>query len=219
MHFDIVHRKTSSLDWTEVITCPHCGHVAKGRVHVSAVGRGEAHYGLFNDDAKERAGVDAFANASSKGETLLRRAKCAACGKRGTGAGGAIASACGLGFLMAVFGFKSMGGGSLVLGVLMAIVLSPLFAWWGAREADRTVSWEEVLVNVPEHFVNPMAARAPAPAPATPVVAQQPVPPLEPERVMAPRWETPDLPNQPKLDAGGDGELELDLDRSWNKKG
>jgi DNA-directed RNA polymerase subunit RPC12/RpoP len=214
MHFDIVHRKTSSLDWTEVITCPHCGHVAKGRVHVSAEGRGNAHYGLFNDDAKERAGVDAFANASSKGEELLRRAKCAACGKRAAGAGGAILSASGLGFLMAVFGFSTLGGGSLVLGVLMAIVLSPLFAWWGAREADRTVSWEEVLVNVPEHFVNPMASRAP--------VAVRPLvvsPPPEPEHVMAPRWETPDLPNQPKLDAGGDGELELDLDRSWNKNG
>lgn len=218
MHFDIVHRKTSSLDWTEVITCPHCGNVAKGRVHVSATGRGEAHYGLFNDDAKERAGVDAFQNASSRGEMLLRRAKCPACGKRGAGVGGSIASACGLGFLMAVFGFRELGGGSVVLGVLMAIVLAPVFAWWSTSEADRKVSWESVMTHIPEHLVNPMARRAPVQPLALDPIAEAPPPP-EPEQRMAPRWETPDLPNQPKLDSGGEGELELDLDRSWNKKG
>jgi hypothetical protein len=30
MDFDVVHRRTANLDWSELITCPHCGNRARG---------------------------------------------------------------------------------------------------------------------------------------------------------------------------------------------
>ncbi len=65
MPIDIHHHRRADLDWSELITCPHCGNRARGRVAVTGVGEGTAHGGLFNEDAHQRAGIDAFDKAAS----------------------------------------------------------------------------------------------------------------------------------------------------------
>ena len=202
MPFDLHHHRRADLDWSELITCPHCGNRARGRVAVTGVGEGTAHGGLFNDDARTRAGIDAFDKASSQGASLLRRAKCPACGKRGQGSLGSFVTAAGLGLSMAVFGYRTLGEAAILLGALMVLPLGALFAWWHTNKADSAVSWETV------------ADLAPSTLPQSPGwAAQQAPPPAE-----APRWETPEPPSPNPEPAPESSGLELDLDRSWNKK-
>ncbi|MER2559324.1 MAG: hypothetical protein ABTQ32_01310 [Myxococcaceae bacterium] len=194
MPLDIHHHRRADLDWSELITCPHCGHRARGRVAVSGVGEGTAHGGLFNEDAHQRAGIDAFDKASSQGASLLRRAKCPACGKRGQGSLGSFMTAAGLGLSMAVLGYRQLEEAAIVLGVVMVLPLGALFAWWHTNKADSAVSWESV------------ADLAPAARPISPGWAAQQAPP---KPVQAP----------PNLEPPGESSgLELDFDRSWNKK-
>lgn len=198
MPLDIHHHRRANLDWSELITCPHCGNRARGRVAVSGVGEGTAHGGLFNDDAQTRAGIDAFDKASSRGASLLRRAKCPACGKRGQGSAGSFMTAAGLGLSMAVLGYRQLEEASILLGALMVLPLGALFAWWHTNKADSSVSWERVA---------DLAPTSPSPGWA----AQQRAP-------EAPRWETPEPPSPNAEPAPESSGLELDLDRSWNKK-
>lgn len=202
MPLDLHHHRRADLDWSELITCPHCGNRARGRVAVTGVGEGTAHGGLFNDDARARAGIDAFDKASSQGASLLRRAKCPACGKRGQGSFGSFVTAAGLGLSMAVFGYRQLGEAAILLGALMVLPLGALFAWWHTNKADSAVSWERIADLPP-----PTLAQSPGWA------AQQAPPPAQ-----APRWETPE-PASPNLEPAPESSgLELDLDRSWNKK-
>lgn len=205
MPVDIHHHRRTDLDWSELITCPHCGNRARGRVAVSGVGEGTAHGGLFNEDAHQRAGIDAFDKASSQGASLLRRAKCPACGKRGQGSLGSFMTAAGLGLSMAVLGYRQLEEAAILLGAVMVLPLGALFAWWHTNKADSAVVWESV------------ADLAPATLPISPGWAAQQAPKAEPTQ--APRWETPEPPSPPNLEPPGESSgLELDFDRSWNKK-
>lgn len=203
MPVDLHHYRSANLDWSELITCPHCGNRARGRVAVTGVGQGTAHGGLFNEDARTRAGIDAFDKASSEGAALLRRAKCPACGKRGEGTLGSFFTAAGLGLSMAVFGYRQLEEAALVLGALMVVPLGLVFALWRTNKADRQVVWESV------------ADLSPSALPLSPGWAAQQAPP---DPAPAPRWETPEPPS-PDLEPPGESSgLELDFDRSWNKK-
>lgn len=204
MPIDLHHHRRAELDWSEVITCPHCGNRARGRVAVTGVGEGTAHGGLFNEDARARAGIDAFDKASSEGAALLRRAKCAACGKRSEGNLGSFITAAGLGLSMAVFGYRELEGAALVLGAFMVIPLGVVFAWWRTNKADASVVWEGV------------AELPPSALPVSPGWAAQQAP--KPEPTQAPRWETPEPPSPNLEPASESSGLELDFDRSWNKK-
>ena len=156
-----------------------------------------------NLDAFEK-DIDAFDKASSQGASLLRRAKCPACGKRGQGSLGSFMTAAGLGLSMAVLGYRQLEEAAIVLGVVMVLPLGALFAWWHTNKADSAVNWESV------------ADLAPAARPISPGWAAQQAPP---EPVQAPRWETPEPPSPPNLEPPGESSgLELDFDRSWNKK-
>ena len=85
MHRHLQTRSTS-LDWTEVVECPHC-HV-RSTARATAGGHGVGSHGHWasredREDAKVAAGTDAFHSAMGKAKAAIRRARCPRCGKRG----------------------------------------------------------------------------------------------------------------------------------------
>jgi hypothetical protein len=104
---------------------------------------------------------------------------------------------------MAVLGYRDLGEAAVVLAVVMVAPLGLLFAWWRTRKADAHVSWERGL-DVPPHLASPGWAAAQAPR--------------APEPRHTPQWETPEPPPANPEPAPESSGLELDLDRSWNKK-
>ncbi len=110
-----MYQRESALDWSEKVSCPKCNFTWKARVQVGGRGTGSAVYGVGRDSAKERAGIDAFSNASAEGERLIRLSKCPKCGHRR--AGPVSFSGLALGFLA---GFLVCG---LVSGLAEAIHL------------------------------------------------------------------------------------------------
>ncbi len=200
MHFDTLHTQTSRLDWSEVITCPGCRTKWKARVKVKASGTGRAHYGIGQEDAHDRAGVSAFSNASEAGAALIRRAKCPRCGQRSGGlfslAFQSIAITAVLGWLSYRWLPERLGGFLAVAGVL---VITPLLIWYGLSQAERRVSFEPIN-EVPEHLVRRDSQRA-----------------LDVPEPLAPPPDV-DQPVATTQAPGAEPELELDVDRSWNKK-
>lgn len=146
---DVVYRKTSALDWSEQVSCPKCNTRWKARVQVAASGTGAAAYGIGRDAAKDRAGIDAFTNASEAGERLIRLSKCPKCGHRRVGAVSLWGLAVGFvaGFLASgVFSLIGQGVHSNALAGLGCLV-GPVVMVWVARlvrqrefaEADASV--------------------------------------------------------------------------------
>ncbi len=103
---------------------------------------------------------------------------------------------------MAVLGYRQLEEASIVLGVAMVLPLGAVFAWWHTNKADTSVAWETV------------ADLPPPTMPRSPGWAAVESPPV----AVAPRWETPEPPSPNLEPAPESSGLELDLDRSWNKK-
>ncbi|MFO0599972.1 MAG: hypothetical protein U0228_31975 [Myxococcaceae bacterium] len=82
LRLDVVHTRSTTLGWTEELECPKCQRRWKAGVRVTGTGRGSANYGIGNQQARDRAGIEAFSNASEEGARLIRLAACPACGHR-----------------------------------------------------------------------------------------------------------------------------------------
>jgi hypothetical protein len=206
---ETVYHRTTRLDWTQVVTCPHCQARWKGAVVARGYGRGRTTYGFGEESAQANAGTDAFASAVDSAKAMLERARCPRCGKRG----GAIVS---LVIKMALFyallaALFIWVGGSLArsgaweggasprvvpIAIVLALVLVPLTVVRELRSVDARVRFEPVaeLLSQPPPPEAPVAPPRPAPA--------------------ATRKSAPAARSAPDSDS-----LELDLDRSWNKKG
>jgi hypothetical protein len=205
------YTRTAQLDWTEVVTCPHCGAKWKGGVISRGRGSDQTWHGMGAESAIENAGIDAFSRAVDAGKAALLRARCPRCHKRGGGVVSlAIKTALLYGFLAALFIWvaREMGHGGMWSGgsspalppilIALALVMVPLTVSGVLRSVDQRVRFE------------PLEQLRPQPA------APPPAPPPRPRQAPAPR--APAAPAAPADPADPDG-LELDLDRSWNKKG
>lgn len=221
MHSDRIHHQSSSLDWSEVVACPSCGAKFKASVSVSASGSARSHSSFDRDSAHEMAGVDAFANASSLGEAMIRRAKCPSCGKRG----GRVFSL----VVQSVFYSGLVAGGiiwagdhfghprpAMLLGVALGVLLVPTLIWLGLSAADERVRFAPIE-QVPTYLAQGPHSAAPATTQRhrEPIALEeepQPPPPSAREQ----RWANLEAA-PPSTDA--EPGLELDVDRKWNKKG
>lgn len=149
---DVVYSKAAHLGWTETITCPSCQQRWKAGVKVSGVGTGSAPYGVGREAARERAGIEAFSNASEEGERLIRLAKCPGCGHRQ--ASGFSLMGVGGGFVLALFAGSVPGllaERFKVMGLVSCVVIPGAwyaFARWDQQrnraEADRRVVFERL---------------------------------------------------------------------------
>jgi hypothetical protein len=191
---ETVYHRTAQLDWTEVITCPHCHARWKGGVIARGHGSDRTFHGMGDQAAYEGAGSDAFAAAVDAGRAMLLRARCPRCHKRGGGIGSLVIKSAFLhGVLvgLATWGARSLArggawpGGSdprlLPILIVLAVVLLPLTIISSLRSVDRRVRFEPLQE-----------------------IGSQPAPPPPP----APERHAPASP----------GSLELDVDHSWNKK-
>jgi len=219
------YTRTARLDWTDVVTCPHCGAKWKGGVVSRGSGSDQTWHGMGAESAYENAGIDAFSRAVDAGKAALLRARCPRCHKRG---GGVVSLAIKVvllyGFLAALFIWVSreMGHGGMWNGgssaalppvlIALALVMVPLTVSGVLRSVDRRVRAE------PIEELRSQPAFPPAPEPrqrqALPG-ARMPVNAARPARANA---AAPAPDPAPRAPADPDG-LELDLDRSWNKKG
>lgn len=150
------HERTSTLDWTEQVTCPKCKANWKAGVKVEATGQGVARYGIGNESAQERAGIAAFSNASEFGEQLIRLAKCPRCGHRREGSYSLGVSGLGLGFVVGILISGAFAGVADALnlpagGCLSILVLPGTMAWFSRwkrgrefAEADQAVVFERL---------------------------------------------------------------------------
>ncbi|HEY8207379.1 MAG TPA: hypothetical protein VIG99_07860 [Myxococcaceae bacterium] len=214
--FEKVYRRTAELDWTEVMTCPHCQAKWKGGVIAQGHGRDRTTYGFGEESAFENAGSDAFARAVDAGKTALLRARCPHCHKRGGGVGSLVVKTVLLyGFLVAVSAGSARllaeggawdGGSSpflLLILIVLGLALIPVTVKGALKSVDQRVRFEP-LQEVGYQPAPPPAR--PQPAPRRPVNAAAPAPP-------------PPAPAPARPSAGDPDSLELDVDRSWNKKG
>jgi len=210
----------TQLDWTEVITCPRCQAKWKGQVFARAHGRGKTYnaYAAPDDNgALEAAGIDAFANAVDTGKAMLRRARCLRCRKRmGAVDSLVIKTVFAYGVIAGVVIFTARmlartdvwrGGGS-VLVPLLAIPLASVLIWLTVNRELAKSDQRVQLGPVGEIGAHPaMRLEDPEPEPE-PEPAEEEPEPAPPSRAAARRPAGPPDP---------DG-LELDFDRSWNKK-
>lgn len=195
--------ETARLDWTEVVTCPHCGARWKGGVISRGYGSEQTWHGMGKDSGMENAGIDAFSRAVDAGKQALLRARCPRCHKRGGGVASLVVKVVLLyGFLGALLTWvaREMGHGGMWDGgssrfllpiiIVLVLVLIPVTVMSSLGRVDRCVRYVPLEEIGPQPGPPPAAPR-PRPAPAAP----------------APR--APDDPDA----------LELDTDRSWNKRG
>lgn len=209
-----VHHQTARLDWSEVVTCPHCQLRSKGGVVARGHGRGVAPYGIGAESSRERAGIDAFATAVDSARVMLRRARCPRCGKRGSGVVWlAVKALLGWAILAGIFAQAAIAldfsvSRTLACAAAVVLLLVSLTILAKLRAADARVRFEPLLEGgaSPAPPEAPEAPVAPAPSPRRPVRAREPAR----EREEAPG---------PAPSSADPGSLELDLDRSWNKKG
>jgi hypothetical protein len=210
----VKYSRTSNLDWSEQVTCPHCGLRSKASVRVVSTGTATAHYGVFRESAKERAGMNAFTGGVELARELLEHARCPTCAKRRGGATWLWAR--GL-FLWsfpaaAVFLFvrattpdaESVQLPFLVLLGGGVIAVTAFRVWRRLALSDRAVYFESAI-EVADHLAQPTARRE-----APPPTAAPELPEWVKARDEAARAERP----------ADDSGLELDLDRNWkgNKK-
>jgi hypothetical protein len=195
---DVVYSTTARLDWTEVVTCPHCGYRSKAGVVVANRGTGRAAYGIGQEAARDRAGINAFTGAVDGARLMLQRARCPKCQKR---AGGVPWLAVKSFFLWSFVASVVLGvavsnvapnksPGVLCIGGIGVIAMTVFTVRRRLRVADACVRFEPIM-EVPEHVVRTPPRTEPArPAPRAP---------------------------EPKAEAADDSGLELDVDRKWNK--
>jgi predicted RNA-binding Zn-ribbon protein involved in translation (DUF1610 family) len=214
MHVPVVrtvYRSTTQLDWSEPATCPHCGFKSRAGVVARGRGYGRTYYGLGRESAQEGANIDAFSSAVSAARRMIERARCPKCGKR---AGGVVWLGIRSAFLwsfivtfglVVVPGFtgKGLGPGSAVVGVVAFALLVTWSVRRGLAHADEVVRFEPVetiTLPLPGSSEPPPAAAPRPPRPRAPAPAASAAPAPAPGPV------DPDA-------------LELDFDRSWQKKG
>lgn len=157
-----VRTDSTSLDWSEVLTCSKCGQTARRRVRSSASAMGESWGANAAADAKYEAGITAFERAQAKGQSMVRQVRCRGCGHResdGWASGASVAVVLGAAVVVGAYFLGHLGLG-LVVGVVLAGVLVPVLRSSSLASADASVSFES-LEPPPQAFVPEPVAPSP----------------------------------------------------------
>ncbi|MHB8876976.1 MAG: hypothetical protein ACYC8T_25040 [Myxococcaceae bacterium] len=212
MPINVRYTTRAALDWAEVVTCPHCGLKSRAGIAVVGVGSSKATLGIGRDEARERAGIGAFADAVGSAKSMIQRARCPKCGKRGGGVAWLICKT----FLLCTFAAGLVlhwtGHDRFIGHTFVAVLLLVAgIVWLRLRASDARVRFEPVLEPDQRPEKEPFVPAHLRLDPAEPPQAATPAPrwPADPEGASSPKEQ---------LGPGEDSELALDLDRSWNKK-
>lgn len=228
MPIDIHYETSTTLDWSEVVTCPHCGLKCRAGLAVTGTGTGKATWGIGQDAARERAGVGAFTDAVGTGRTLIRRARCPQCRKRPDSA--AVLA-------VKVFAFWAVALG-VTLKLLMpadpnittsskvgcvaffCLLLVPLTVWRMLASADSRVRFEE-LIEADQKFTKtpyvPLHLQPTVDESVAPVEAAPPSSGANDHGAWEEQFSGSDR-SEVAAPTDDDSPLELDTDRNWRKK-